>query len=337
MEYDVKFIKPIVVNDPTEKNQLETSIANLKKENSILNTKIYEINNEIKNEGHANSKHAKLVSDKESKFFGYFLFFGVCIYVITLMISIYGWQDAFSGWWTLFLLSFLFPITIIVFIYWIASIGDYIKAYRKYSNLSYAKKTNYKLKGWTIFLIILFFVTVTIIYKNAALSRISDLKADIYTLTQDRDRKHDALNRAIAEKVEQQAQISNYEKIFQLGIFITNVQIGNFAYGGRNINNYGARIRSSDTQYLRPKITYLATISNTVTLKIKFINPDGTISRGTSAGFSYSDSYRINAGKNTLELKGWGSNTPGNWLSGDYKIEIWHEDVLLTSHNFTIH
>ena len=148
------------------------------------------------------------------------------------------------------------------------------------------------------------------------------------------------LEQRINEKqIENNRLKSDIENLLQLGIAITDVQIGNATRDGSIINNYDTRIRSSDTQFLQPKINYLATTSRTITLNVRWIDSDGTIWRGSSSpeGFSQSRSYSIDAGTNIIELTGWGNDTPGHWRSGNYTIEIWHENVLLISRNFTIY
>lgn len=124
-------------------------------------------------------------------------------------------------------------------------------------------------------------------------------------------------------------------------LIITDIEIANINYDGDIQTNYGYSIYSYNTMFLKPRIKYTSiTPGYYETLKVKWYKPDGTISRGDSSpiGFSQSQSIYLYSGDNHIEeLSGWGNSTRGNWKSGTYRIEIWHEDVCLKSKTFTIY
>ena len=139
----------------------------------------------------------------------------------------------------------------------------------------------------------------------------------------------------LAEKESLLSSIANNN----IPLIITDIQIGNTYYNGNVETNYGSTIYSRNTMYLTPRIKYMGLVSGNKTLKVKWYNPSGTLSTGTSStnGYSQSNSYYVSKGQNTLTLIGWGNETKGHWGSGTYKIEIWYENKCLSSKSFTIY
>lgn len=120
---------------------------------------------------------------------------------------------------------------------------------------------------------------------------------------------------------------------------IYSIEIRNETYEGEPITDYGEKIYSSETMYLRPRIRYKSYADRSYTFDIKWIKPDGSIRRGDSSpvGYSTSDSYSLSYGEGTKKLVGWGNKTKGNWKSGNYAIEIWCKGTLLKRKEFTIY
>lgn len=121
---------------------------------------------------------------------------------------------------------------------------------------------------------------------------------------------------------------------------ITDIEIANHYQDGSIETDYGEPLYSYNTMYLAPRIKYIGLIPDYQELKIKWYNPDGTIRRGDSSpyGFSQSESVYIEFGdNNTYELSGWGNSYKGNWASGIYRIEIWYGNMCLKSKPFTIY
>lgn len=126
----------------------------------------------------------------------------------------------------------------------------------------------------------------------------------------------------------------------KLPLIIKDVSIGNTEKDGSIISDFGETIYSCDTKYLVPQISYFGIRNEITTLRVKWINPDGSIRKGsTSVGdFSQIDGYRLSVGKNDkIILLGWGKNKKRNWEKGDYVIEIWYEDIMLIRKPFTIY
>jgi len=131
-----------------------------------------------------------------------------------------------------------------------------------------------------------------------------------------------------------QNQISKMEAA---PIAIYDLKIANTDQEGNIITDYGLPIYSENTYYLRPKIYYKSNVKSKVTLQIKFINPDGSISKSGTSPEGYSTkSDVITDGNGSRKLHSWGSKTKGNWSSGQYRLEIWYEDVCIASKNFFV-
>lgn len=128
---------------------------------------------------------------------------------------------------------------------------------------------------------------------------------------------------------------------------IYSIEIGNTDKEGNIITDFGNTIYSQNTMYLKPRIRYKSYADRSYTFDVKWIKPDGTISKGSSspAGYSQSDRYALNYGEGTKKLRGWGGNRTktwtgkikGNWKAGNYAIEIWCEGLLLKRQKFTIY
>lgn len=122
-------------------------------------------------------------------------------------------------------------------------------------------------------------------------------------------------------------------------IIISGIEIANTDNSGDIETDYGNTIYSSNTMYLKPKISYMGIKSGeNIKLDVKFYTPSG-LSTGTSSpqGYSYSSSMDVQSGDNTEVLVGWGGSSRGHWKSGQYRFEIWYGDVCLKSKSFTIY
>nr|WP_255777872.1 hypothetical protein [Mariniradius sediminis] len=98
-----------------------------------------------------------------------------------------------------------------------------------------------------------------------------------------------------------------------------------------------------DVTYIYPvlEISYPKNFSfpKEVDVSVKFIYPDGSLSRGTgsSATYTYTDRIEINGADSRIRLSRWGKKTRGDYtIFGDYKIEIWINNQLKASTKFTI-
>ena len=123
-------------------------------------------------------------------------------------------------------------------------------------------------------------------------------------------------------------------------ILISNIEVGNMNNDGKMETDYGKIIYSSTSMFLSHKITYSSINNDTITLNVKLFGPDGKLSKGVSSPTDYSYSRKMIVTKgnnNTYCFSGWGNSQKGSWIAGDYRVEIWYNNVCLKSKKFTIH
>lgn len=124
-------------------------------------------------------------------------------------------------------------------------------------------------------------------------------------------------------------------------LIITKIEIGNVYYDGEMNDDFGEKIHSWNTMYLKPRITYYGLKSSTsIRLNVKLVDSDGVMYTGKTSpeGYSYADDISIDFGHNTCVLSAWGNKNKGHYYkAGSYRIEIWYEDVCLKSFKFTIY
>ena len=145
-------------------------------------------------------------------------------------------------------------------------------------------------------------------------------------------------NELLEKSAQQESKLSSLKSTFPIKII--NIEIGNSYKDNRMETDYGGRIKSENTMYLEPRITYTGiNTGRTITLKIKWYTPNGDLSTGKKSppGFSQQESLYVYSGSNTEILRGWGSETKGHWRKGTYRIEIWYENVCLRAKTFTIY
>lgn len=120
---------------------------------------------------------------------------------------------------------------------------------------------------------------------------------------------------------------------------INSVTVGNVAYDGTIINNYGSTIYSSQTRYLKPKLFITVNTSGTYTVYTKLYTPNGSLSTGTSSptGYTFSNSKTLYSTTTEWILSGWGGNTSGHWSAGQYRWEFWYNGEKIGEKSFTVY
>ena len=159
-------------------------------------------------------------------------------------------------------------------------------------------------------------------------------------LEQERERQRkEAEERRRAEEERKAAEKARREAKQNRLPVIYSIEIRNITYDGDVITDFGEKIYSSETMYLAPKISYKSYEDRSYMFDVKWIMPNGSLSRGdfSPAGYSTSNSYSLSYGEGNEYLNGWGNDTKGSWKAGDYAIEIWCEGTLLIQKVFTIY
>ena len=121
---------------------------------------------------------------------------------------------------------------------------------------------------------------------------------------------------------------------------ITDVDFANVYEDGSIETDYGERIYSDRSMYIRPRITYNGDSGGNIELYFKIFNSDGTLRKGTSspAWYSFSDTMVVIDGKGeTQTFSGWGNATKGHWEAGTYRFEVWYDSKCIWSGCFTVY
>lgn len=108
---------------------------------------------------------------------------------------------------------------------------------------------------------------------------------------------------------------------------ITGASFGNTKKDGTIINDYGSTLYASDIRYLCPKLTYNGpATSQTKTVSVKIIKPNGDLDTGASSpsGYTYSQGITFYPGEsNTVKISGWGNEKSSSYSSGTYRFEFY--------------
>ena len=109
--------------------------------------------------------------------------------------------------------------------------------------------------------------------------------------------------------------------------------------GGEIVTDYGKKLQSSKSRYLSTRMEANAFRTGRYSFDIK-VYENGKLSTGDTRvdeGYSYNTMVNISdIGRCTLKLGGWGSNTPGTWSSGRYRVEVWYKGELVDDNIFRI-
>jgi predicted nuclease with TOPRIM domain len=190
------------------------------------------------------------------------------------------------------------------------------------------------------------YLTTEIERKNSTItekeSYIQELADKIEVLNDEISSQEKSINTYEAENEKLKTNKSQLEKqVNQLSVFpliIKSIKVGNMYSDGRIETNYGDRLQSSTSMYLKPQIEYIGLKKNeTVTLYIK-LYANGILSTGKTSPTGYSISNNITiSDEGTAAFSGWGNEKKGNWAKGNYRYEIWYDNMCLKAVDFTIY
>ena len=122
-------------------------------------------------------------------------------------------------------------------------------------------------------------------------------------------------------------------------ITLTSVVFANMDYDRNVLTDFGQQLYS-DMQYLQAKIYYKKKVSmtRTVTLRIKIIQPNGTLLRGSSspADCTFTETVKFPGTTGYYVVHGWGNKEGNAYMPGRYRYEIWCEGFRLYAANIQV-
>lgn len=105
-------------------------------------------------------------------------------------------------------------------------------------------------------------------------------------------------------------------------------------FNRNTLTGYGQQLYSN-MQYLTGKVSYRkqSAASETITLQVKIIKPNGVINRGSTSPTDYSFEQKvvISGKEGVFEMLGWGSTSGKSYPPGTYHYEIWMDGTKLYS------
>lgn len=142
---------------------------------------------------------------------------------------------------------------------------------------------------------------------------------------------------------------------------IKSIGIENASYDGTVINKAGTTIYDDKTKFLIPVVVFEPLRTGDFEFKIK-LYANGKLQHGENEDSDYTytyktllicddydddmihidmsnDKFHFMTEKDTIHKKlgGWGSDEPGTWGAGGYRIEVWWENEKLTTYSFNIY
>lgn len=125
----------------------------------------------------------------------------------------------------------------------------------------------------------------------------------------------------------------------KIPFIITGMEVANTDENNKIITDYGKVIYSFNTQYLSLKLK-IAPVKTSGSYKVNIrLYKDNTLQTSVSSpnGYTYASEVNIESSSNQISyLTGWGQSRPGFWPSGNYRYEVWLNDLCLGSKSFII-
>ncbi|GHT23875.1 hypothetical protein AGMMS4957_16030 [Bacteroidia bacterium] len=198
--------------------------------------------------------------------------------------------------------------------------------------------------GWAWFFAILFVVSAFIaktFYFDIInqINTISQLKSENITLQQQNREENQNLTSKITELTTENKKLQDkINSVSNWPLIIKTLQVGNAYYDGSMETDFGETLFSFSSMYLVPQIEYISLRpKQTITVYQKLYKND-VLTTGTSSPQGYSAKYDLYLSKEgKTRLMGWGNNTMGNWPAGNYRYEIWYNNMCLKALNFILY
>ena len=175
----------------------------------------------------------------------------------------------------------------------------------------------------------------------------SKLQQELNTVIQVIRIKNDSLQILLAQQNSRQQSVKDcskekkkLEEISQYcPIIIKSLKVGNIYNDYTVETEFGNILYSSNSMFLSPQIEYIGLKPNqTITLFVKLYE-NGNLRRNSETspdGYSYKKDIYISEEGKSMVL-GWGGEKKGNWPKGNYRFEIWYNNVCLKAEDFTLY
>lgn len=100
---------------------------------------------------------------------------------------------------------------------------------------------------------------------------------------------------------------------------VSTIDFGSTDGNGKLVVDWGQPMYADAVCYVKPRITYNSPAQQTKTLNTKIYK----VGNAAPDGYTQTMECTLEPGTNTLQYKGYGNATPGNWEPGTYAFELW--------------
>lgn len=105
------------------------------------------------------------------------------------------------------------------------------------------------------------------------------------------------------------------------------------------LNSEDKPLHKKFIRYIALKLELQVFEENSATFYLKYINPDGKLSRSlktSPTGYTISTLKTLNLGREAIILSGWGNSEKGTFEIGKHRIEVYFDDYLIHSVDFVV-
>lgn len=94
----------------------------------------------------------------------------------------------------------------------------------------------------------------------------------------------------------------------------------------------------SELRYIGLNLTVETFGNHSINFDLKYIQPDGTVKKGTSSPekFSFSERKVIDASTRVINLSGWGNADKSTYIIGTHHIEVWIDNCMIYRKSFEV-
>ena len=164
------------------------------------------------------------------------------------------------------------------------------------------------------------------------------------TVTHQYNARLDSMRRELmqldAQKCSAEHRLTDFQEMVgqRYPLIIDSIKIGNVNRIQQVQSEFGAPIYSDETLYLQPRIYYRGIKCGTIDLYVRWYDQDGHMRVGdvSPSGYSQVCQTYIYEESKELNLKGWGSESRGNWHRGHYRLEVWCNGMVLGMKGFDV-
>jgi len=175
-------------------------------------------------------------------------------------------------------------------------------------------------------------------------AKLNALETEKINVQNELSKTKQGLNEAVQKNNKLTATITEVQRTFPF--IVTDIQFQNIDKKGNIINNYNERLFGKKINWLITKIDYnsLVDVSKDIAIRIKIFKPDGSLLKNPKVSTIYStNTLYINAspGNRYVIINPWvnkgNSVFPSDkFKAGEYRVEVWYDDVCLGQKTFYI-